>query len=64
MQVIWEKLNQIKWVKIQQKEQEYVFDFMKDFIMEDVLLFDEEEEEEDEIEDELVCNEKYDFDEE
>lgn len=64
MQAIWEKLNQTKWAKIQQKEQEYVLDSMKDLTMEDAPPLDEEEEEEDETEDESVRNEKYDSDEE
>ncbi|EHK23472.1 uncharacterized protein TRIVIDRAFT_79870 [Trichoderma virens Gv29-8] len=50
MQAIWEKLNETKWKKIQEKEREYVLDSFNDLAMEDAP--EEEEEEEEEIDEE------------
>ncbi|KAG6255396.1 hypothetical protein E4U24_006859 [Claviceps purpurea] len=55
MQAIWERLNETKWAKAQQKEREYVLDAFNDLTMEDAPSLDavrEEEEEEEEEEDE------------
>lgn len=45
MQAIWEKLNETKWKKIQEKEREYVLDAFNDLAMEDAPTEEEEEEE-------------------
>jgi hypothetical protein len=45
MQAIWERLNETKWKKIQEKEREYVLDAFNDLAMEDAPPVDEEEEE-------------------
>lgn len=65
MQAIWEKLNETKWTKIQEKEREYVLDSFGDLNMDDVPSTEEEEEEEEEeeIEDDRVRDEEYDTDE-
>ncbi|TQS32030.1 hypothetical protein Golomagni_07669, partial [Golovinomyces magnicellulatus] len=62
MQAIWEKLNETKWQKIQDKEREYVLDSMGDLTMEDAPPADEEEEEEEEEDDddEGLRSEAYD----
>ena len=62
MQAIWEKLNETKWQKIQDKEREYVLDSMGDLTMEDAPPVEEEEEEEEEEDqdDEGLRSEDYD----
>ncbi|KEY65386.1 hypothetical protein S7711_04283 [Stachybotrys chartarum IBT 7711] len=66
MQAIWERLNETKWAKIQEKEREYVLDAFGDLNMEDVPEEPEEQEEEEEesTEDEGVRSDEYDSDEE
>ncbi|KAK4094170.1 hypothetical protein Purlil1_1661 [Purpureocillium lilacinum] len=66
MQAIWEKLNETKWTKIQEKEREYVLDSFADLNMDDAPPIEEEEEEEEveEEEDEGVRSEEYDSEEE
>jgi hypothetical protein len=67
MQSIWEKLNEIKWAKAQEKEREYVLDAFGDLNMEDAPLEEEaehEEEEEEEPEDEGIRSDDYDSEEE
>lgn len=67
MQAIWEKLNETKWAKIQEKDREYVLDAFGDLTMEDAPLEEEEEEEEEdeeELEDDRAREEEYDSDEE
>lgn len=65
MQAIWEKLNETKWAKIQEKDREYVLDSMGDLTMEDAPPVEEEEEEEEgqDIEDDSVQSEAYDSEE-
>ncbi|KAJ6441033.1 high-affinity Zn(2+) transporter zrt1 [Purpureocillium lavendulum] len=66
MQAIWERLNETKWTKIQEKEREYVLDSFADLNMEDAPPVEEEEEEEerpDEEEDEGIRSEEYDSEE-
>lgn len=65
MQAIWEKLNETKWAKIQEKEREYVLDSMGDLTMEDAppVEEEEEEEEEDEVDDEGIRSDAYDSEE-
>lgn len=70
MQAIWEKLNETKWAKIQEKEREYVLDAFGDLNMEDAPLEDleeedeeDEEEDEEELEDDRARDEEYDSDE-
>ncbi|KAI5467061.1 VID27 cytoplasmic protein-domain-containing protein [Mariannaea sp. PMI_226] len=68
MQAIWEKLNETKWAKIQEKEREYVLDSFGDLNMEDAPPTEDEEEveEEEEIEeddDDRAQEEEYDSDE-
>ena len=52
MQAIWERLNETKWKKMQEKEQEYVLDSFNDLNMEDAPPLEAEEEEEEEEDDE------------
>ncbi|KAK5995548.1 Vacuolar import and degradation protein 27 [Cladobotryum mycophilum] len=67
MQAIWEKLNETKWAKIQEKEREYVLDSFGDLNMEDAPAEEEEQEEEEEeeteTEDEGVRSGEYDSEE-
>ncbi|KAL6870426.1 VID27 cytoplasmic domain-containing protein [Trichoderma novae-zelandiae] len=63
MQAIWERLNETKWKKIQDKEREYVLDSFNDLAMEDAPPADEEEEEEEESEDDRGRYEEDDEDE-
>lgn len=65
MQAIWERLNETKWAKIQEKEREYVLDSMGDLTMDDAPPIEEEEEEEDEEqpEDEGIRSDAYDSEE-
>ena len=66
MQAIWERLNETKWNKIQEKEREYVLDSMGDLTMEDAPAAEEEEEEEeieDEDEDQGIKSDDYDSEE-
>ncbi|PHH78954.1 hypothetical protein CDD82_2737 [Ophiocordyceps australis] len=65
LQAIWERLNETKWAKIQEKEREYVLDSFADLAMEDAPEHQEEEEEEDESpvddeDDQGVHSEAYD----
>lgn len=68
MQAIWEKLNETKWAKVQEKEREYVLDAFGDLTMEDAPPEDaaeeEEEEETDETEDEGIRSDDYDSEDE
>lgn len=67
MQAIWEKLNETKWQKMQEKEREYVLDSMGDLTMEDAPPEDEEEEEEEEEDspdDEGIRSDAYDSEDE
>lgn len=57
MQAIWERLNETKWHKIQEKEREYVLDSMGDLTMEDAPLAGEEEEEEEEEDEDDTADE-------
>lgn len=51
MQAIWERLNETKWAKAQEKDREYVLDAFGDLTMEDAPPLEEgEEEEEEELE--------------
>ncbi|KAK2595545.1 Vacuolar import and degradation protein 27 [Conoideocrella luteorostrata] len=53
MQAIWERLNETKWAKAQEKDREYVLDAFGDLNMEDAPPLGEvEEEEEEELEEE------------
>ncbi|KAG6032325.1 hypothetical protein E4U41_007248, partial [Claviceps citrina] len=55
MQAVWERLNETKWAKAQEKEREYVLDAFGDLNMDDAPPLDEvreEEEEEEEVEEE------------
>ena len=62
MQAIWERLNETKWSKIQDKEREYVIDSFGDLTMEDAPPEEAEEEEEEveEDEDEGIKSDDYD----
>ncbi|KAK6206764.1 VID27 cytoplasmic protein [Colletotrichum tabaci] len=51
LRALWEQLNETKWEKIKEKEQEYVTDAFNDLTMEDTPEEEEEEEEEEEDED-------------
>jgi hypothetical protein len=67
MQAIWERLNETKWAKAQEKEREYVLDAFGDLTMEDAPpdgSAEEEEEEIDEPEDEGIKSDEYDSEEE
>ncbi|PTB44501.1 hypothetical protein M441DRAFT_77577 [Trichoderma asperellum CBS 433.97] len=65
MQALWEKLNETKWKKIQEKEREYVLDAFNDLTMEDAPPIEDEEEEEEEEEEEREDDRaRYDEDEE
>ncbi|KAL4722678.1 Vacuolar import and degradation protein 27 [Fusarium chlamydosporum] len=66
MQAIWERLNETKWQKMQDREREYVLDAFGDLTMEDApeTEEEEEEEEEEELEDDRARDEEYDSDEE
>ncbi|KAF2200796.1 VID27-domain-containing protein [Delitschia confertaspora ATCC 74209] len=48
MQALWEHLNQTKWQKVKEQDQEYVLDAFNDLTMEDPPDAEEEEEEEEE----------------
>lgn len=63
LRCLWEQLNEIKWEKVKEREQEYITDAFNDLPMEDV---EEEEEEEEDYEsaDEGQRSEHYDTDEE
>lgn len=67
MQALWEHLNQMKWGKMKQTDEEYVLDAFQDLEMtdaDDAALIEEEEEEEIEESDEGEKSEHYDSDEE
>lgn len=67
MQAIWEKMNETKWKKLQEKEREYVLDSFGDLTMEDAPPAEQEEEEEEELDEEdpeAIQSDVYDSDEE
>lgn len=71
MQALWEQLNEMKWVKINDKDKEYVLDAFQDLTMEDPETEEQEEaeaeaeeEEDEEAIDEAQRSEHYDSDEE
>ncbi|KAH6606058.1 vid27 family [Trichoderma cornu-damae] len=67
MQAIWERLNETKWKKIQEKEREYVLDAFNDLAMEDAPPIEEGEEEEETEEEEEEAEDdrgRYDEDDE
>jgi len=78
LQALWERLNEMKWSKIKDKERDYVADAFNDLAMEDSESVEEEEEEgrdedeeseeeeeeEEEEEDDRAQSEHYDSDEE
>ncbi|GKT82521.1 vacuolar import and degradation protein 27 [Colletotrichum tofieldiae] len=66
LRALWEQLNETKWEKIKEREQEYVTDAFNDLTMEDTPEEQEEEEEEDyeDAEDDAQRSEHYDSDEE
>ncbi|TDZ48216.1 Vacuolar import and degradation protein 27 [Colletotrichum trifolii] len=51
LRALWEQLNETKWEKIKEREQEYITDAFNDLTMEDTPEEEEEEEEEEEYED-------------
>ncbi|PNP45355.1 hypothetical protein TGAMA5MH_03079 [Trichoderma gamsii] len=63
MQALWEKLNETKWKKIQEKEREYVLDAFNDLTMEDAPPIEEEEDEEDDEEERDREDERAQYDE-
>lgn len=63
MQAIWERLNETKWKKIQDKEREYVLDSFNDLAMEDAPPIEEEEEEAEEEEEEDTEDDRGRYDE-
>ena len=67
MRALWEQLNETKWKKVNQDDQQYVLDAFQDLTMEDVPEEEEEEEQdhfEDAVEDDGQKSEHYDTDEE
>ncbi|GAO17743.1 uncharacterized protein UV8b_07416 [Ustilaginoidea virens] len=52
MQAIWERLNETKWARVQEKEREYVLDAFGDMNINDSLPQEEAEEEEAELDEE------------
>ncbi|KAL0939725.1 vid27 family protein [Colletotrichum truncatum] len=62
LRALWEQLNETKWEKIKEREQEYITDAFNDLTMEDRP--EEEEEEEEDDEDDAQRSEHYDSDEE
>lgn len=71
MQALWEQLNEMKWVKVNDKDKEYVLDAFQDLTMEDPETEEQEEaeaeaeeEEDEEAIDEAQRSEHYDSDEE
>jgi hypothetical protein len=64
-QALWEHLNQTKWIKARQTDQEYVLEAFQDLTMEDAPPEEEEEEEEEDEDEENAENrsEHYDSDE-
>lgn len=69
MQAIWEKLNETKWAKIQEKEREYVLDAFGDLNMDDAPPEENDEQEDDEgdrhdEDDEGIRSQVYDSDDE
>lgn len=65
LRCLWEQLNETKWEKVKEREQEYITDAFNDLPMDDLPEEDEEEEEEDyESADEGQKSEHYDTDEE
>lgn len=63
LRCLWEQLNEMKWEKVKEREQEYITDAFNDLPMEDVEEEDEEEEEDYESADEGQRSEHYDTDE-
>ncbi|KAF2808076.1 VID27-domain-containing protein [Mytilinidion resinicola] len=63
MQALWEHLNQIKWAKAKETDQQYVLDAFNDLTMEDAPDEEEEEEEDYEGADDGKRSEHYDSDE-
>ncbi|KAH9904276.1 VID27 cytoplasmic protein [Xylariomycetidae sp. FL2044] len=67
MRGLWEQLNEVKWSKIKDQEQQYVLDAFEDLNMEDVPEEEEEgveeEEEIEEADDEAPRSEHYDSEE-
>jgi hypothetical protein len=65
LRCLWEQLNETKWEKVKEREQEYITDAFNDLPMDDVPEEEEEEEEEDyDSADEGQKSEHYDTDEE
>ncbi|KAK2064397.1 VID27 cytoplasmic protein [Colletotrichum caudatum] len=67
LRALWEQLNETKWERIKEREQEYVTDAFNDLTMEDTPEEQEEEEEEEDYEDaeeDAQRSEHYDSDEE
>lgn len=65
-QALWEHLNQVKWVKARQTDQEYVLEAFQDITMDDAPPLEEGEEEEEEEEEDDVADDRsehYDSDE-
>lgn len=52
MQAIWERLNETKWARVQEKEREYVLDAFGDMNINDSLPLEEAEDEEAELDEE------------
>lgn len=64
MQALWEQLNETKWNKTKDDDQQYVLDAFQDLTMEDDVSENQEEEEEvEEVEDDGQQSEHYDTDE-
>ncbi|TDZ36889.1 Vacuolar import and degradation protein 27 [Colletotrichum spinosum] len=65
LRALWEQLNETKWEKIKEREQEYITDAFNDLTMEDTPEEEEEEEEEEyeDAEDDGQRSEHYDSDE-
>ncbi|KAF0315413.1 Vacuolar import and degradation protein 27 [Colletotrichum sp. SAR11_59] len=65
LRALWEQLNETKWEKIKEREQEYITDAFNDLTMEDTPEEEEEEEEDyEDAEDDAQRSEHYDSDEE
>ena len=68
LQALWEKLNQVKWIKAKDNERDYVLNAFQDLVLEDKAAEEQdEEEEEDQYEDAIddtQRSEHYDSDEE
>ena len=64
MRALWEQLNETKWKKVNQDDQQYVLDAFQDLTMEDVPEEEEDDHFEDAVEDDGQKSEHYDTDEE